>query len=382
MCVTGFGPTDVRVLVVNAGSSSLKVRLLDAADTVLGSHDLPAQDGRFDQRALAGLLAELPPVDAVGHRIVHGGDLFVHGVAIDAKVEEALRGLTDLAPLHQAAGLGALDVVRRLLPHVPAVACFDTAFHAALPPAAATYAVPQQWRERFKVKRYGFHGLSHAYAAGRAAEILGQKASNLRLVVCHLGAGASLAAVQAGVSVDTTMGFTPLDGLVMATRSGAIDPGLVLWMQQHAGLTAAEVSFALEHRSGLFALAGTGDMRQVLQAAAAAEPAASLAVAVYIHRLRAEVAAMAAAMGGCEALVFTGGVGEHAAAIREQAAAGLDFLGVRVDASRNAAAVGCDADVSAAGARVASLVVVAREDLQIAREVRAVLGGRAGPSGP
>lgn len=382
MCAIGPGRTDVRVLVVNAGSSSLKLRVLGAADEVLATRDLPAQAGRFDERALSEVLLTLPTVDAVGHRIVHGGDAFVHSVVLDARVEERLRGLTDLAPLHQAAGLAALDVVSRLFPGIPAVACFDTAFHASLPPEASTYAVPQEWRERYHVRRYGFHGLSHAYAARRAPQLLSRPANTLRLVVCHLGAGASLAAVQAGVSIDTTMGFTPLDGLVMATRSGGIDPGLVLWMQQHAGLTAAEVSDALEHRSGLFALAGTADMQQVLRAADAGDAAACLALAVYLHRLRAEVATMASAMGGCDVLVFTGGVGEHATTIREQAADGLGFLGVKVNASRNAAAVGCDANVSAAGARVATVVVVAREDLQIAREVRAVLSGHGGFAGP
>ncbi len=382
MCASGLGPTEMRVLVVNAGSSSLKLRVLGADDAVLATHDLPAEKGRFDERALAGVLRAMPTVDAVGHRIVHGGDAFVHSVGVDARVEERLRRLEDLAPLHQAAGLAALDVASRLLPGVPAVACFDTTFHASLPPEAFTYAVPQEWRERYHVRRYGFHGLSHAYAARRAAQLLSQSADTLRLVICHLGAGASLAAVQAGVSVDTTMGFTPLDGLVMATRSGGIDPGLVLWMQQHADLTAAEVGLALEYGSGLFALAGTGDMQQVLRAAGAGDAAACLAVAVYLHRLRAEVAAMASAMGGCDALVFTGGVGEHATAIRERAASGLAFLGVQVDALRNAAAVGCDADVSAAGARVASLVVVAREDLQIAREVRAVVGAQRGVGRP
>lgn len=346
---------------------------MDGTDTVLASHDLPAQGGVFDVTALAALLPTLPPVRAVGHRIVHGGSTFAQAVRVDAGVKAQLCSLKDLAPLHQAAGLAALDATDKVLPETPAIACFDTAFHATLPQEAATYAVPREWRARYQVRRYGFHGLSHAYAARRALQLLDTPADTLRLISCHLGSGASLAAVRAGVCIDTTMGFTPLDGLIMATRCGSLDPGLVLWLQQHAGLTATEVGDALEHQSGLLALAGTADMQQALQAADAGDAAAALAIDVYLHRLRAEVAAMAAAMGGCDVLVFTGGVGEHAPTLRNRAATGLGFLGVGLDPARNAAAVGRDADISAADARVASLVLVAREDLEIAREVRAVL---------
>ena len=386
MCSTGPGRTDPQatpschkggdplpILIVNAGSSSVKVRVVDGTDTVLASHDLPAQGGVFDVTALAALLPTLPPVRAVGHRIVHGGSTFAQAVRVDAGVKAQLCSLKDLAPLHQAAGLAALDATDKVLPETPAIACFDTAFHATLPQEAATYAVPREWRARYQVRRYGFHGLSHAYAARRALQLLDTPADTLRLISCHLGSGASLAAVRAGVCIDTTMGFTPLDGLIMATRCGSLDPGLVLWLQQHAGLTATEVGDALEHQSGLLALAGTADMQQALQAADAGDAAAALAIDVYLHRLRAEVAAMAAAMGGCDVLVFTGGVGEHAPTLRNRAATGLGFLGVGLDPARNAAAVGRDADISAADARVASLVLVAREDLEIAREVRAVL---------
>jgi acetate kinase len=284
-----------------------------------------------------------------------------------------LRALTDLAPLHQPKSLAALDVVSGVLSDLPAVACFDTAFHANMPAAAATYAVPAEWRERWGVRRYGFHGLSHAYAGRRAAEMLGRPQEGLRVVTCHLGAGASLCAVLDGRSVDTTMGFTPLEGLVMATRSGNVDPGLVMWLLQHAGLGHEELADALEHRSGLHALAGTSDMRQVLEAADEGSADAQLALEVYIHRLRAGVASMAAAMEGMDVLVFTGGVGERAPAVRELAAEGLGFLGIGVDSDANEASGG-DRDISAAEARVRSLVVEAREDLEIAREVRSVLG--------
>src|SRR6266496_4471617 len=265
----------LRVLVVNAGSSSLKLRLLDPDDGVEGSGDVPATHGEADQAALGDVLKELGAerADAVGHRIVHGGSEFWEPVRIDEEVERRLRALTDLAPLHQPKSLAALDAVTAALPDLPRVACFDTAFHARMPKAAATYAVPLQWRERFDVRRFGFHGLSHAYASRRAAELVGRPVEALRIVTCHLGAGASLAAVRGGVSVDTTMGFTPLEGLV-------------LWLQQHARLSADQVSDALEHRSGIAGLAGSADMRAVLEAASAGEAAARLAVDVYVHRLR------------------------------------------------------------------------------------------------
>jgi acetate kinase len=360
----------VRVLVVNAGSSSLKLRLLDAADAVIAGCDLPAPGGRFDDDVVASWLGRLPTVDAVGHRVVHGGTQFRAPVRIDDDVEARLRALTDLAPLHQPKSLAGIDALRRALPGVPAVACFDTAFHATLPPAAATYAVPAEWHDRLGVRRYGFHGLSHEYAAGRAAQLLGR--TDARVVTCHLGAGASLAAVRGGVCVDTTMGFTPLEGLVMATRSGSVDPGLVLWLQQTVGISPATVADALEHRSGLLALAGTADMREVVAGRAAGEPSARLAFDVYVHRLRAGIAAMSAAAGGLDALVFTAGVGENAPAVRAAAADGLGFLGVRLDPSRNDTAVP-DAEIGAAGGAVRTFVVAAREDVLIARQVRGVL---------
>jgi acetate kinase len=351
----------VRVLVVNAGSSSLKLRLLGPRDELEAEHDLAPDDGD----ALAAALAELAAPDAVGHRVVHGGARFRDAVLVDDGVVEALTELTDLAPLHQPAALAGIAAVGRALPGVPAVACFDTAFHATLPPAAATYAVPAAWRERWGVRRYGFHGLSHAYASRRAAEVTGAR----RVVTCHLGAGASLAAVRDGRSVDTTMGFTPLEGLVMATRSGSVDPGLLLWLLEREDVGVGDMAEALEHDSGLLALAGTADMREVL---ARSDDRARLALGVYCHRLRAGIAAMAAALDGLEALVFTGGVGERAAGVRAMAADGLSFLGVRVDASRNEGARG-DADVSAPDAVVRTVVVEAREDLEIAAQVRAVL---------
>ena len=351
----------MRLLVVNAGSSSLKLRVLDESDATLFERALEwPRDAAFPADALDGV----PAVDAAAHRVVHGGETFRSAVWVDADVRERLADLTELAPLHQPRALAAIDAVRE----VRAAACFDTAFHATLGPAAATYALPAQWPRR----RFGFHGLSHAYAARRAAELIGRPLAELRIVTCHLGAGASLAAIAEGRSVDTTMGFTPLDGLVMASRAGSVDPGLLLWLIEHRGVSPADLSDALEHGSGLTGLAGTGDMRELL---ARDDDQARLALDVYVHRLRAAIAAMAAAMDGIDAIVFTGGVGEHAPAIRVAAADGLAFLGVALDERRNAAAR-ADADIGAGSAAVRALVVTAREDLEMARQVRALTAGR------
>ncbi|MBI3688776.1 MAG: acetate/propionate family kinase [Actinobacteria bacterium] len=364
----------MRVLVVNAGSSSLKLSVLDPAGTVLAAHTVSRWSGDGAADEVARFVRQTDRIDAVGHRVVHGGADFRGPAVLDPVVRERIAALTDLAPLHQPQALAGIDAVRAALPDAPAVACFDTAFHADLPAAATTYALPARWRQRWPLRRYGFHGLSHAHATRRAAELLGRDLAGLRIVSCHLGAGASLAAVAGGRSVDTTMGFTPLEGLVMATRSGSVDPGLLLWLLQRGGLTVSEVSEALEHESGLTGLAGSGDLRDVRRAAAAGDSGARLAVEVYQHRLRREIAAMAAAMNGLDVLVFTGGVGEHDPWTRAEAAGGLAFLGVRVAPDRNEAVrSGADADISAAGAHAATVVVAAREDLEIAREVRATL---------
>jgi acetate kinase len=361
----------VKVLTVNAGSSSLKLRLLGDGDEPLGGAELHAPSGRAGADELRTALAGMTGADVVAHRIVHGGTRFRAAARLDAATIEALRELTPLAPLHQPAALDAAAAVAAVVPDLPAVACFDTAFHAGIPGAAAAYALPREWVERHGLRRFGFHGLSHAYASRRAAELLGASASDLRIVTCHLGAGASLAAVAGGRSVDTTMGFTPVEGLVMATRSGSVDPGLLIWLLEHGGVDAAELSHAVEHRSGLLALAGTADMRVVLDRAAAGDERAVLARDAYVHRLRALIAAMAASMGGLDVLVFTGGVGERAPAIRTAAADGLGFLGVAVDTAADAAARP-DAEVTAPGAPVRTLVLAAREDLEMARQARAL----------
>jgi acetate kinase len=363
----------VRVLVVNAGSSSLKLRLLDADDTVEQKSDLPAGPEGLDVDRLGEVLRDWPDPDVVGHRVVHGGTLFAGPVLVTASVRRQLQDLTDLAPLHQPKSLAALDAVTARLPDVPAVASFDTAFHTTIPAAAATYAVPREWQRRYGIRRYGFHGLSHGYCARRAAEVVNRPLAQLRIVTCHLGAGASLAAVLEGRSVDTTMGFTPLEGLVMATRSGTVDPGLVLWLEEHEHLSPHEVATALEQRSGLMALAGTGDMLAVETAAEHDEPDAVLALAVYIHRLAAGIAAMTASLGGIDVLAFTGGVGERSPIVRRRAVDRLGYLGLAVDERGNDTNDGADADISSAAAAARTVVIRAREDVAIAGEARRLL---------
>ena len=363
----------MRVLVLNAGSSSLKLSVVEDGDLVAAEREFEVTEGKLDEAQLAAAIRSMGTVDAAGHRVVHGGAHYPASVRIDGEVVRYLVSITDLAPLHLPAELAGIAAAREVMPRVPAVACFDTAFHARMPAAAYTYAIPREWRERYGIRRYGFHGFSHAYAARRAAEMLQRPPKDLRVVTCHLGAGASLAAVRGGRSVDTTMGFTPLEGLVMATRSGTVDPGLILYLQRQAGMTEPMLTEALDRRGGLLALSGTGDMREILERIAAGDDDAELAFDVYVHRLRGLIAAMAAAMGGLDALVFTGGVGENAAPVRAATADGLRFLGVEVGPTLNSS-LGPDNDISTPGARVATLVIKAGEAVEVAREVRRVLG--------
>jgi acetate kinase len=341
------------ILIVNAGSSSLKIGLIGPADQVLATWD--------------AIPDELPDVELVAHRIVHGGAVFRDAVVIDASVEQQLRDLSGLAPLHQPKALDALSAVRERLPAAQHVACFDTAFHASIPAAAATYALPRAWNSRYGLRRFGFHGLSHSWASRRAASLV---PNSRRIVSCHLGGGASLAAVRDGVSVDTTMGFTPLAGLVMGTRSGDVDPGLLMWLADRE----PELSKTLESGSGLLGLAGTSDMRELLRLSeldGSPGDDARLALAVYLHRLRQGIAAMAASMGGIDVCVFTGGVGENSAEIRAGAADGLEFLGLGLHDAANRSG-GTDRDISRPDALARTVVVAAREDLEMAGQARRV----------
>jgi acetate kinase len=361
-----MGAGVVRVLVVNTGSSSLKLSILRDGHVETAA-TVQRWEGSGHLEPVQSFLDGVERVDAVGHRVVHGGPRYREPARIDGELIDYLDSIRDLAPLHNPRAVAGIHAVAEVLPQTPALACFDTAFHTTLPPEAHTYALPREWNARWGLRRYGFHGLSHAYATRRAGQLAG--APDARTVSCHLGAGASLAAVRDGVCQDTTMGFTPLAGLVMVTRSGDVDPGLLMWLLQHGGVPVDELNEALEKRSGLKGLSGTsGDLRDVLAGRAAGDPDCALAFDVFVHQLCREIAAMTAAIGGLDVLVMTGGVGEHAPLVRERVASRMAYLGVQLDPDRNESASG-DADISAAGSAVRTVVVTAREDLEIAREV-------------
>lgn len=357
---------------MNAGSSSLKLSVLDD-DTVADAITVERWEGADHLDPLRDFLASTGDVMAVGHRVVHGGPRYRSSVRIDDEVVDHLDSVADLAPLHNPRSVAAIRALAELLPDIPAVAAFDTSYHATIPDEAAVYALPREWNQAYQLRRYGFHGLSHAYAVRRAAEIVGRPLEGLRVVSCHLGAGASLCAVRDGRSVDTTMGFTPLAGLVMQTRVGSVDPGLLLWLLDHANVDPLTLGQVLEHQSGLKGLSGTsGDLRDVLAARDAGDEDARLALQVYVHRLVREIGSMAASAAGMDLLVFTGGMGEHSPELRAAAAARLAHWGVTLDDAANRATG--DADISARGASVHTVVVTAAEDVEVAREVRRVLG--------
>jgi acetate kinase len=366
----------VRVLVVNAGSTSLKLRVVERDDRVTKSVDVDPPGNSLEDD-LRRFVASAGPLDAIGHRIVHGGTRFTRPVVIDGIVRAELDEMNDLAPLHNPPALAAIDALSHLLPNVPAVACFDTSFHTTLEPAAWSYALPSAWVERWRLRRYGFHGLSCEWSASRAAALLERPIGSLRLVICHLGGGASVTATAGGRSVDTTMGLTPTEGLVMATRPGDVDPGAIAWVASH-GVAPHELADALERQSGLIALSDglTGDMRELLQHRARGNPAAILAVDVYVHRLRAKIAAMIAATDGTDAVVFTAGVGENSGAIRAGACDHLEWIGLSLDADANRAVGSDDVDISQDGAKVRTLVIHAREELVVAGGCRAALSSK------
>lgn len=358
----------MRTLVLNAGSSSLKLSLLDESGTVRTDTVDP---GGLEE-ALTGVMGDTPP-DAVGHRIVHGGDEFPGPVAVDDDVVRRIDAWRGLAPLHQGPALDALRRARDLLPDAEHVACFDTAFHRTIPDAASTYAVPARWRTEFGIRRYGFHGMAHEWSARRTGELLGRDPGQLRIVNAHFGSGASLCAINGGVSVDTTMGFSPTSGLVMGTRSGDLDPAVPLWLTGR-GLNPHDVAETLDRDSGLLALAGESDPRHVQDAADGGDARAAAALDVWAHHARAGLAAMVAALGGLDVLTFSGGVGEHQPRMRERALRGLTFLGLRLDPARNDSAHGGDAVLSPNDTAVTVAAVTAREDVVIAEQVAAVLG--------
>jgi acetate kinase len=398
----------VQVLVLNSGSSSIKYQVFDHDLTVLATgllERIGEPQGRATHRIVADdrdLVVDEPIADhevgfarlvavleeagvgtelgAIGHRVVHGGDEFVAPTVIDAAVMDRIRAQVPLAPLHNPANLTGIEVATRLRPELPQVAVFDTAFHGTLPPHAYRYAVPAELHRDHGVRRYGFHGTSHAYVARRAAEHLGRPIDELKLITLHLGNGASATAIDGGRSVETSMGLSPLEGLVMGTRSGDIDPAVIFHLIRQAGMSPAEVETLLNRASGMKGLCGENDLRTVADRAEAGDEDAQLALDVYCHRIRKYVGAYTAVLGGLDALVFTAGVGENADGIRAQVCRDLEVLGIELDPGRNAGARAADATdgvvaVHAEGSRAAVLVVATDEEREIAESTLAAVGG-------
>jgi acetate kinase len=406
----------MKVLVLNCGSSSLKFQLIetdsglaregrdrtlakglveDAGGTAILHYEVegkkPVRDaiGAFQHRAAvekalalmtdadSGVIPHKGEIGAVGHRIVHGGERFHASVLIDDQVIAGIEENIALAPLHNPANLQGYQAAKAVLPDTPAVAVFDTAFHHTLPAAAYLYALPYSLYQRFGVRRFGFHGTSHRFVSGRLAARLGRPADDpgLRLITCHLGNGASVCALRAGKSVDTSMGFTPLEGLVMGTRCGDLDPAALLFIMGRDELGAAEASALMNKHSGLLGLSGLSpDMRTLLEAEEKGNERARLAIEVFCYRLRKYIGSYVAALGGVDAVAFAGGIGENAPAIRERTLAGLDALGLAVDPARNGDAKGIEAEISPAGARTRVFVIPTNEELMIARDAFQIVG--------
>ena len=314
-------------------------------------------------------------IDAVGCRVVHGGARLVKPTRVTASVLDELRALKDLAPLHIPADIAVLEQVQQSLPQIPVIAVFDTAFHQTLPPVAYTYALPAEVSAKYKLRRYGFHGISHAYVSERLIERLGRGAQGTKIITCHLGSGASVCAVRDGQSIDTSMGLTPMEGLVMGTRSGDVDPGLVLYLIRTAGMTAGEVDDLLNNQSGLRGMSGlSADVRDLEQAASEGNERAKLALEVFAYRARKYIGSYLAAMTGADAIAFTGGIGENSSAVRGAICAGLSWLGVELDAERNAAHTAArEGRISAESSRVAVYVIPTNEELLIARDTSFML---------
>ena len=372
-----------RVLVVNTGSATLKATVLDVPDiaprfetTVDWDADATDAERRetLENVLRAGEQAGIAPgsIESVGHRVVHGGERFVEPVVVDDAILVALDGLAALAPLHDPVAVAAIRAARSRLADVPHVAAFDTAFHARLPLPARRYPVPDAWGEQHGVRRYGFHGLSVAWSVGRASDLLGRPVEDLRLIVAHLGGGCSVTAVDGGRSVDTSMGLTPLEGLMMATRAGSIDPGVVFHLLR-GGLEADDIERDLDHRSGLLGVAGTADMREVLAAAAGRDARARLALELFTRRAAAGIAAAATTLPAIDALVFTGGIGEHASTVRASICERLRLLGV--PAVRDDPGETGDRVLARDPGGTAVLRVHAREDVEIARSAAAAVAG-------
>jgi acetate kinase len=397
------------ILVINSGSSSIKASLYDiggSADVAASAplwqanvdlkehkvefqskgetHKESALNQDDEENIFAFLLNSLwhgeysvvssqTEIKAVGHRIVHGGPKYSSSVLIDDEVKEHIRQCAEFAPLHNPANLHGIEAVEKELPGVPQVAVFDTAFHHNLPAASATYAIPFEFSERYKIRRYGFHGISHQYCSTRAAQLLNRRTSGFRVIVAHLGNGCSMSAVRDGASIDTTMGFTPLDGLVMGTRSGAVDPGILLYLLTKEAHTHDELEEVLEHKSGLRGISGTtSDMREILEARDKGDKRAQLAFDVFVHSLTGYTGSMLAQLDGADAIVFTGGIGEHVPELRSAVCKQLSFAGVALDDQLNQNWK-TDSDVSISSSKIRVLVIHTQENWTIAKETHQVV---------
>ena len=396
----------MNILVINAGSSSLKYQLLDPASQQVLAKGLCERigiDGKFTYKAPGkntidavdvampthseaiqavlnalvdpqnGVIASMEEIDAVGHRVVHGGEKFAKSVKIDAAVMEAIEECNPLAPLHNPANIIGIKACQKLMPNTPMVAVFDTAFHQTMPPVAYTYALPYQYYQEDKVRRYGFHGTSHKYVTGRAAEILDKPLEELKLISCHLGNGSSITAVDGGKSVDTTMGFTPLAGLPMGTRSGDLDAGILEYLMNKHSLDIKQMLNILNKQSGVQGVSGvSSDFRDLDKAAQEGNAQAALAVDVFAYSVKKFIGAYAAAMGGVDAIIFTAGVGENDAAVRAASVAGLEYMGVKIDPEKNQVR-GRETDISAPDATVQVLIIPTNEELMIALDTAALI---------
>lgn len=396
----------MKILVINTGSSSIKYRLFDLPDpqALAGgllerigerqsrlTHRTAGAGARVEERAVPdhhagmewmvawltapgqGVIRDAGEIAAVGHRVVHGGESFSRPVRIDDQVLSAIRANIPLAPLHNPANLIGIEAARSLFPRAVQVAVFDTAFHQTLPPKAFLYGLPHELYQKHKIRRYGFHGTSHAYVAKEAARRLGRPLAELNLLTIHLGNGASITAIERGHSVDTSMGMTPLEGLLMGTRCGDLDPSLLFYLLEFGGLSVAELSRLLNHQSGLKGICGENDMREILKRRAGGDRLAALALEIYAYRIKKYIGAYYAVLGEVDALVFTGGVGENAAAVRETALAGLENLGIILDPAKNQEPPSGGGEIQSAASRVAVLVIPTNEELEIARECQELL---------
>lgn len=399
----------MKVLVINAGSSSLKYQLIDmdnenvlakglcerigiegsklnhtpsGGDKVVISQDMPDHgvaiklvlDALTDKNH--GVIADMSEISAVGHRVVHGGEVFSGSVLITDEVKKAVTDCNDLAPLHNPANLTGITAVEAAMPGVPNVGVFDTAFHQTMPAKSYMYGIPYEYYEKYKIRKYGFHGTSHNYVAHRVAELCGKPIEELKIITCHLGNGSSIAAVDCGKVVDTSMGFTPLDGLVMGTRSGSIDPAVIPFLVEHEGMTAKEVDAVLNKKSGVLGISGvSSDFRDLDAAAEEGNERAKLALEMFRHSVRGYIGRYASIMGGVDVITFAGGVGENSASIREEVLAGHEFMGVKIDSEKNRVR-GVEAEISTDDSRVRVFVVPTDEEMTIARDTKRIVEGK------